>query len=191
MMARGAAQGALPVKVNKNILCVSAVFKLREIFRPFYRWLLPRLLLLFLLLLLLLLLRQRRLLLLLYGNFSIFFICIVWGALCFVSNAYGKLTFKACSHPLPPSSLLPFSVRIVCANLSSLWRCLGVLSAALIEVYLKCVFINVKMTIIPVMFEVSKRDFCIRKFRKCECELRIATQRRCSYLCKLFIGLGQ
>lgn len=44
MMARGAAQGALPVKVNKNILCVSAVFKLREIFRPFYRWLLPRLL---------------------------------------------------------------------------------------------------------------------------------------------------
>lgn len=102
VMARGAAQGALPVKVNKNILCVSAVFKLREIFRPFYRWLLPRLLLLFLLLLLLLLLRRRRLLLLLYGNFSIFFICIVWGALCFVSNAYGKLTFKACSHPLPP-----------------------------------------------------------------------------------------
>lgn len=25
----------VPVKVNKNILCVSAVFKLREIFRPF------------------------------------------------------------------------------------------------------------------------------------------------------------
>lgn len=27
--------GTVPVKVNKNILCVSAVFKLREIFRPF------------------------------------------------------------------------------------------------------------------------------------------------------------
>lgn len=78
------------------------------------------------------------------------------------------MTFKAFSPPSDLRSLLPLSVRIVCANLSSLRRCLGVLSAALIEVYLKCVFINVKMTIIPVMFEVGKRDFCIRKFRKCE-----------------------
>lgn len=35
MLGKGGARGALPVKVNKNILCVSAVFKLREIFRPF------------------------------------------------------------------------------------------------------------------------------------------------------------
>lgn len=35
MLAKGGARRALPVKVNKNILCVSAVFKLREIFRPF------------------------------------------------------------------------------------------------------------------------------------------------------------